>query len=136
MQEVERGQLDLSAPISRYLDDIPLSWGKVTVRQLLGQISGLPDIDTGDPDYLGIADEGKAWARALTQPVNPPGVEEVYCQTNLALVQRIVDKLEGQPLDSSIIGDEIARAGMVETAFGDSRDVIAGNSQPYRFLNS
>jgi CubicO group peptidase (beta-lactamase class C family) len=33
MREVEKGSLDLSAPISRYLDDIPASWGRVTVRQ-------------------------------------------------------------------------------------------------------
>ncbi len=32
MQEVERGKLDLSAPISTYLTDVPSSWGKVTVR--------------------------------------------------------------------------------------------------------
>lgn len=134
MREVERGRLDLSAPIARYLDNIPASWGKVTVRQLLGQISGLPDIDARDSDFIGVANEDKA--RALTQPVHLPGVKDVYCQTNLVLVQRIVDRLESRPLDSPIIGDELAKAGMVETSFGDSRDVIVGKSQPYRLMNA
>jgi CubicO group peptidase (beta-lactamase class C family) len=137
MQEVEKGQLDLSAPISRYLDDIPQSWGQVTVRQLLGQISGLPDVyDYGDYELTGITDEAKAWAWVVNQPVSPPGVAENYCQTNLALILRILNKLNGRPPTHSAIDEQLARAGTVQTVFGDSRDVIPGKSQPYSRLNS
>jgi CubicO group peptidase (beta-lactamase class C family) len=137
MEEVEKGRLDLSAPISRYLDDIPQSWGRVTVAQLMGQVSGLPDVFAYD-DYelTGITDEAKAWAWVVKQPVSPPGEKREYCQTNLALVQRILNRLNGRAPTDSVIGEELARAGMMQTRFGDSRDVMKEKSQPYRRLNA
>ncbi|MDE1176363.1 MAG: serine hydrolase [Edaphobacter sp.] len=133
MEEVERGRLELSAPISAYLSDIPSAWGKVTVRQLLGQVSGLPDIFAyGDSEFTGIRNEKAAWAWAVQQPTSPPGEKEDYCQTNLRLVQLIINKLEGRPPDSSLIDRQLSIAGMMNTSYGDSRDVILNKSQPYR----
>lgn len=135
MEEVEKGRLDLSAPISKYLQDIPQSWGKVTVRQLLGQISGLPDIFQygEDTQTMGLSHEDKAWAWALTQPTSAPGETEEYNQTNLALIQKILNHINGRAPDASTIDAELAKAGMTETLFGDSRDVIKNKSQPYVF---
>jgi len=136
MEEVEKGRLDLSVPISTYLTDIPASWGKVTTRELLGQISGLPDIMAyGDSELIGLTDEKAAWAWALSQPVSPPGQKEDYCQTNLRLVQLIINKLNGRDPNASLIDQELAKAGMRSTSYGDSRDVIKGKSQPYRFAD-
>ena len=44
MQLVERGRLDLNAPISTYLDDLPDAWRALTARQLAALVSGLPEI--------------------------------------------------------------------------------------------
>jgi CubicO group peptidase (beta-lactamase class C family) len=133
MEEVEKGRLNLSVPISTYLTDIPATWGRVNTLQLLGQISGLPDIDAYDDiDFSGIRDEKAAWAWALSQPASPPGEKRDYCQTNLRLVQLIINKLEGRDPDASLIDEELAKAHMVATAYGDSRDVIKNKSQPYR----
>jgi CubicO group peptidase (beta-lactamase class C family) len=137
MQEVDKGRLDLSAPISDYLTDIPASWGKVTVQQLLGQISGLPDLMEHEKDSftIGLLHEDEAWIWALTQPLpSAPGVAEHYNQTNLALIQRIVNKLNNRPPDASIVDAEIATAGMKHTTFGDSRDIVANRVQPYYFV--
>ncbi len=133
MQEVEKGKLDLSAPISTYLADIPSSWGKVTVRQLMGQISGLPDIDSygEDAEEIGVLHEDRAWEWALTQAPSAPGELENYNQTNLALAQRIVNRLEGRPPDGPIINKELAIAGMTETSFGDSRDATRNKTGEY-----
>jgi CubicO group peptidase (beta-lactamase class C family) len=134
MEEVERGRLDLTVPISTYLTDTPESWGRVTTLQLLGQISGLPDIFAyGDSMSSGIKDEKAAWNWALSQPVSPPGEKENYCQTNLRLVQLIINKLEGRNPDASFIDEELRKAHSVATAYGDSTDVIKNKSQPYRF---
>jgi CubicO group peptidase (beta-lactamase class C family) len=136
MEEVERGGLNLSAPISTYLSDIPSSWGRVTTLQLLGQISGLPDIWAYDnSESEGIKDEKAAWSWALSQPVAVPGEKENYCQTNLRLVQLIVNKLEGREPDASLIDEQLKIAQMVATAYGDSRDVIKNKSAPYYLDN-
>jgi CubicO group peptidase (beta-lactamase class C family) len=134
MEEVERGRLDLSVPISTYLTDIPESWRKVTTSQLLGQISGLPDIFAyGNADLNGIRDEKAAWAWALSQPVSPPGETVNYCQTNLRLVQLIINKLEGRDPDASLMDEQLKKAHMIATTYGDSTDVIKNKSQPYQF---
>ena len=133
MEEVEKGRLILSAPISTYLTDIPANWGRVTTLQLLGQISGLPDINAYDNvDLGGIRDEKAAWAWALSQPTSPPGEKTEYCQTNLRLVQLVINKLEGRDPDASLIDEQVAKAHLIATAYGDSRDVIKNKSQPYR----
>jgi CubicO group peptidase (beta-lactamase class C family) len=44
MQLVEEGKIDLSSPVSRYLDGLPTAWQRVTIRQLLTHVSGLPNI--------------------------------------------------------------------------------------------
>jgi CubicO group peptidase (beta-lactamase class C family) len=134
MEEVERGRLDLSVPISTYLTDIPESWGKVTTSQLLGQISGLPDIFAyGNSELNGIRDEKAAWAWALSQPVSAPGKAENYCQTNLRLVQLIINKLEGRDPDASLMDEQLQKAHSIATTYGDSTDVIKNKSQPYQF---
>ncbi|WP_332368994.1 serine hydrolase domain-containing protein [Spirosoma telluris] len=45
MQLVEEGKVELAAPVSRYLDNLPAPWQPVTIRQLLTHVSGLPDIN-------------------------------------------------------------------------------------------
>src|SRR5882757_33134 len=68
MQLVEAGQLDLSAPISSYLDDLPENWRPITVRQLATLTSGLPEIMfyTADSSVglIGDGSEEGAWKAA------------------------------------------------------------------------
>jgi len=45
LQLWDRGQVDLDAPVGRYLDDIPEAWRPVTLRQLLTHTSGVPDYE-------------------------------------------------------------------------------------------
>src|SRR5215211_9313397 len=67
MQLVEDGKVDLSAPVSRYLDGLPTAWQRVTIRQLLTHVSGLPDILRAlDPITYGLsngAGEETAWTK-------------------------------------------------------------------------
>ena len=43
MQLVERGELDLKAPASRYLPDLPEGWRLIAVDEFLNHTSGVPD---------------------------------------------------------------------------------------------
>ena len=62
MQLVEAGLVDLDAPVSRYLDELPGAWRQIRVRQLLAHTSGLPDIvneaEPGDRCHRGGHVEG------------------------------------------------------------------------------
>jgi len=121
LREVEAGRLDLSAPIGRYVGDLPQTWRGVTVERLLSHTSGLPNFV--DNNGGGAIDEAAAWKETLTKPVRfPPGQRFDYSQTNYALVQMAINGLRGRAADATLAGEQIALAGMTRTGYGDSRD--------------
>src|ERR1043165_991913 len=44
---VEGGKLKLDDPLGKYLTDVPAKWSGVTIRQLLNQVSGIPNYTAG-----------------------------------------------------------------------------------------
>ncbi len=140
MQLVEDGRLDLSAPISRYLDDLPESWRPITVKQLLTHVSGLPNIlrlldpvTNGMP--AGVTDED-LWQKTKSLPMlSATGERFSYNQTNYALLGKIIDKLRSKPFAEVFKTDQFQAAGMQRTGFGDSRDVIPNKTPTYRYVN-
>jgi CubicO group peptidase (beta-lactamase class C family) len=130
MRAVEAGRLDLSKRIGDYLDGLPEAWRGVTVRQLLSHSSGLPNFAGSAGGRQG--DEAAAWAWALAQPVRfPPGERFDYSQTNYALVQNILNKLDGRALDDPVVLAQTALVGMPATGLHDGRDVVPGKAAVY-----
>ncbi|WEJ98371.1 MAG: beta-lactamase family protein [Candidatus Sphingomonas phytovorans] len=130
MRAVEAGRLDLSKRVGDYLDGLPEAWRGVTVRQLLSHTSGLPNFagDAGNRQ----GDEEAAWTWVLAQPVRfPPGERFDYNQTNYALIQNILNKLDGRPLDEPVVLAQIALVGMPSTALHDDRDIVPGKVAVY-----
>lgn len=93
MQLVEDGKLDLSAPVSLYLDGLPEPWQPVTIRQLLTHVSGLPNIlNILDPDtgkLPGIS-EDLAWCKRCRCNLRPENVSAttrrtIYCWEKLLI---------------------------------------------------
>jgi CubicO group peptidase (beta-lactamase class C family) len=141
MQLVKEGKLDLSAPVSRYLDDLPVEWQPVTIRQLLTHVSGLPNIlRVLDPVTNGFGsgmDEESAWAKTKQLPVAfPIGERFSYNQTNYALLGKIIDKLSGKPFVEVFREEQFQIAGMKNTGFGDSRDVVPLMAPSYRYVKN
>ncbi|GAB3318839.1 hypothetical protein GCM10027299_10870 [Larkinella ripae] len=137
MQLVEEGKVELAAPVSRYLADLPASWQPVTIRQLLTHVSGLPDvlrILESAPRNQGI-DEETAWKTTKAAPMQfPTGEQFSYNQTNYALLGRIIDQFSGKPFAQVFRERQFQVAGMPHTGFGDSRDVILRKAPSYRFV--
>lgn len=141
MQLLEEGKLDLSAPVSRYLDDLPAAWQPVTIRQLLTHVSGLPNIlRVLDPVTNGFGsgmDEEAAWTKIKQIPMAfPIGERFGYNQTNYALLGKIIDKLGGKPFAEVFREKQFQIAGMTSTGFGDSRDVVPNMAPSYRFVKN
>jgi CubicO group peptidase (beta-lactamase class C family) len=131
MQQVAAGRLNLSAPVSTYLDDLPETWRAVTIRQLLSHMSGLPDILRAPTVET---DEAAAWAWVRAQPIAfPPGERFSYNQTNYALIQQVVNRLNGAPPTAMLAGPQFAAAGMTHTVYGDSTEMVAGKGPSYRY---
>ncbi|MEN3327408.1 MAG: hypothetical protein V7638_2215 [Acidobacteriota bacterium] len=133
MQLVEEGKVELSAPVSRYLDGLPSSWQAITIKQLLTHVSGLPNIlNLLDPTTYGLphgTNEEQIWTKLKSMPVNsPPGERFSYNQTNYYLLGKIIEKLTGKPFTQVFEEQQFEIAGMQSTGFGDSRTT-------YRYVN-
>ncbi|GGD32426.1 serine hydrolase domain-containing protein [Pseudoxanthomonas indica] len=139
LQLVQDGKLELDAPISRYLDGLPVQWQTIRVRQLLNHTSGLPDIlvpprAQGTGVLVGDGGEEQAWEKVQTLPMDfPTGSAYRYNQTNYVILGKIIDKLSGQPFSDFIRQRQFVPAGMTTATFGDSRDVTAHRAVPYRY---
>jgi CubicO group peptidase (beta-lactamase class C family) len=139
MQLVEEGRLDLSAPVSRYLDGLPDIWQRITIRQLLTHVSGLPNIlqNQSTGKLVGEGGEDAAWAKVQTMPMEfPTGERFSYNQTNYVLLGKIIDKLSGKPFTQVFKDRQFQVAGMLNTGFGDSRDVVPNMAQSYRYVRN
>ncbi|WP_046901787.1 serine hydrolase [Gluconobacter oxydans] len=116
MQLVERGQVGLDEPVSRYLPAFAAN-GKapVTIRLLLTHYSGLP------PDLsLDDAWNGKAEAvhRAMTSSlVNPPADKFVYSDINFITLGLVVEKVSGLSLDAYVQKEILGPLGMTESGY-------------------
>lgn len=136
MQLVEAGKLDLAAPASRYLTDLPPTWQPVTVRQLLTHTSGLPEIM---PEEAMVTEdnESAAWIQVQTQPMTfQPGEKFAYNQTNYLLLGKIIDQLSGQPFTRFIQERQLDVVGMPRTTSGDAHDVLPHGARGYTFYHS
>ncbi|MEN3332243.1 MAG: hypothetical protein V7641_1608 [Blastocatellia bacterium] len=140
MQLVEDGKLDLAAPVSRYLENLPATWQNVTIRQLLSHTSGLPNIMDGNARMVADGGDDAAWAKVQAMPLEfASGERFSYNQTNYLLLGRMIDKLSGQPFTQFIAERQFRVVGMPLTAqsgFSDSHDVIPHSARGYTYFRS
>lgn len=140
MQLVEEGKVNLSAPVSRYLDGLPPAWQAITIRQLLTHVSGLPNIlNLLDPKTYGLppgTNEEQIWTKLKSMPVNsPPGERFSYNQTNYYLLGKVIEKVTNKPFTQVFKEQQFQIVHMESTGFGDSRDVIPNLTPTYRYVN-
>jgi beta-glucosidase-like glycosyl hydrolase/CubicO group peptidase (beta-lactamase class C family) len=117
---VESGQLDLAAPVGRYLRE----WNAasdaegragVTVRHLLTHSSGLPAYR----EYFRTAKtRHDLLMRALAEPLeNAPGAKSEYSDVGFILLGEILERLTGLPLDRAAHERIFAPLGMDSSMF-------------------
>ena len=134
MQLVEAGQVDLDAPISTYLQQLPAAWQGIRVRQLLAHTSGLPDIVDAQ-GLIGGGSEAQAWQLVEARPMQAlPGEQFVYNQTNYGLLARIISQRTGKPYEDYLAASQLQPLGMTHVAFGDSYDLLPNAATMYSFF--
>jgi CubicO group peptidase (beta-lactamase class C family) len=140
MQLVESGDLDLDAPVARYLDALPGAWQPITIRQLATLTSGLPEIMAyGADSSVGLVaeDEEAAWAVVHAAPMEfEPGRGYNYVQTNYALLGKVIDRLSGQPFVDFITERQFDVAGMPRTRYANDHDLIPHRADTYMSIDA
>lgn len=104
MQLVEAGQVELDAPVQRYLPWFrvadPVDSSKMTVRHLLNQTSGLPFLSSqlclADLDDRPGAAERQVRALATLELKHPVGEKCQYCNMNYVILGLIIEVTSGE----------------------------------------
>lgn len=116
MALVERGKVDLDAPVARYVPSFArFSDGKVTVRELLLHTSGLP-AETRRSDYR----HSKEYAVrhiALSRPRAHPGELFRYSDAGFIILESLVARASQKNLSAFATDAVFGPAGMHETTF-------------------
>lgn len=105
LQLVEARRLALDAPVRAYLPDFatadPVASGRITVRRLLNQTSGMAD--QGFPAITGAQPAGlreRVASLRGARLVSEPGREFHYFDPNYQVLARIVEVVSGEPFGS------------------------------------
>lgn len=107
MALVDRGKLDLDAPVAKYLPEFAESHPALTVRMLMNHTSGLPKSDAGVHDVRIPMREAARRAAAL-DPVAAPGVHFEYGGVAMQVAGAVCEVVGGKPwreLFTTLIGD-------------------------------
>ncbi|RKS72209.1 D-alanyl-D-alanine carboxypeptidase [Actinomadura pelletieri DSM 43383] len=150
LQQVEKGRLELDAPVGRYLPDIfPGRHGKqVTVRMLLNHTSGIgdyvylafPSLSDLSPKSL---DENRfrritpeqliTWGMQAPR-TGEPGERYSYSNTNYAIAGRLLEKVTGTTAERYIDRNVIDKAGLKHTYFPSRARISGRHSRLYESL--
>lgn len=135
MQLSEAGKLQLSDPVGKHLPELPQTWQKVTLQQLLAHQSGLPNIeDDKTEELIGGKGVDTAWALVLQKPLlAQPGETFNYISTNYMLLQRVIEKYSSMPYDAWIRKQQFSAAGMKTTYFGSSNEAVVNKTPTYSY---
>ncbi|MCI0744411.1 MAG: DUF1343 domain-containing protein [Verrucomicrobia subdivision 3 bacterium] len=112
---VERGKVDVDAPVNRYVTNLHPDAAEITVKQLLTHTSGLRPGIPGTPAWKGY--EHGIELACQEKPTHPPGTIFRYSDINFILLGEIVRCASGRPLNE-FVRDELYRPlGMRDTGF-------------------
>ncbi|MGK5671849.1 serine hydrolase domain-containing protein [Micromonospora sp. URMC 106] len=155
MQEVEKGRIELDAPIGRYLPQlVPGQRGdRITVRMLLNHTSGFPEylpyafpslqefpsataaksLDDNRSRQFSPAELIKMGVEAppAGEPGGPTGV---YSNTNYLLLGELLEQVTGDTAEGYITRNVIERAGLRNTEFPTGMRVKGPHSRMYEGL--
>jgi len=123
VQLVEKGQIQLDAPVVTYLPYFDLDdarAGSITVQQMLSHVSGMPDVEDYEwynPQY----DEGalERYVRGLTPQklLTEPGTTFAYSNMAFECLGDVIAKVSGMSFADYVKKQILDPAGMTESTF-------------------
>ena len=119
----ERGHLQLTDPITRYLPDYPADPGdRITIHQLLTHTSGLPNYTDFPSIVLGRTIEVQPWDIVATFKSRPldfePGTGFHYSNSGYLLLGLIIEAVSGQSYEAFLHKEIFKPLGMLNSGYG------------------
>jgi D-alanyl-D-alanine carboxypeptidase len=145
MQLVDEGTLTLDDTVEQWLPGAISNGAEITVRQLLGHTSGIPDYSDDDATVLQPyldGDFGYVWTPnelvAIADahgPLTPPGTEYRYSNTNYLVVGLIIEAATNRTLGDEMNTRIIQPLGLRDTTFPTTADVPSAMARGYLLGN-
>ena len=120
---MERGRIEIEAPVHRYLEDYSVGEGTdLTIRHLMTHTSGLPPGIPLSIEKEGVSKKWEGYETALAlamaeRPRTKPGTQFVYSDINFILLGEIVQRATGRPLEAFTREEIFEPLGMVDTGY-------------------
>jgi CubicO group peptidase (beta-lactamase class C family) len=131
-----RGEIDLDAPVSNYLDGLPAWADTVTVDHLVHHESGITDyigllLEAGI-DFIDVATVEQAYdaLRSAAELAFEPGSSFQYSNSNYFLLSLIVEQVAGVDLGTFLAAEVFGPLGL--DAVMDPTASLAAKAQSYR----
>ena len=133
---VDAGEVKLDDPVSTYYRNAPAAWGKVRVRDLLDQTSGIEDFIQANGFIRGPArmqqQPDDLIALVRDKPLrSPPGAQFSYSNTNYVLLGRIISTVTGLQYQDYLRKSILDTLGLHNTAYDNPEDVVEQRASGY-----
>jgi CubicO group peptidase (beta-lactamase class C family) len=135
MQLVERGKVDLEAPVSRYLEDFPYG-DAITIHHLLSHTSGTSNY-MAHPEYrarmAGLRQIGDWLPLIYDQELvfGTPGERFAYSNSGIVTLGAVIEKVTGTSYESYIRANILAPTGMTDTGINYLEEVVPNRAAGY-----
>ncbi|WP_046004624.1 serine hydrolase [Pseudoalteromonas rubra] len=119
VQLAEQGLLNIDDQIGKHLPDLPEAWQSLTINQLMGHTSGLPEILAANRglETLVPHDADASWQEVQKHPLQfTPNSRFSYNQTGYVILGKIIDKYVPEGFTAFITKMQLERAKMPKTA--------------------
>jgi D-alanyl-D-alanine carboxypeptidase len=135
---VEENKLNLDDPVSKYLDETPSEWKRITIRHLLTHTSGIPDFLNENiwvHTWLYGFDRGVFKAVAARPLHFAPGDEFRYSNSNYHLLGMIIRKVTGEAYGDFLRERIFQPLDMTQTVVSPIKGKIPGLALGYFWKN-
>ena len=133
MQLVEKGKLDLDAPIQKYAPSFPTKAFPITTRQLLAHLSGVRNYKSGEGERTNRYESlTEALAVFKDDPLEfEPGTKYSYTTLGYTLLGVVIEGASGMSYSTYLRERVLKPAGMLHTQVDDLYEIIPNRVRGY-----
>ena len=129
------GKLNIDDPVSKYLPDTPKSWEKITLAELLGHTSGIPNF-TDNKDFLAWRMNPHTHAEEIAffrdKPLDfEPGSTFAYSNSNYEVLGTVIEKVSGKQYGDLLEERIFGPLGMKDTGLDADELVLPRRAEGY-----
>lgn len=131
----ERGKLKVDDRIKTYLPDIPMSWERITIFNLLTHSAGLPNF-TSLPEYrtakLNSTTADQTLATLRDRPLDfGPGEKMSYSNSGYLALGSIIEKVSGHSYEKFVVDNLFTPHGMTDSGYDSNTAIIKRRASGY-----